>query len=267
MIPMLLNWIINKDNYFKNVATDIYSLAVSLSFYEPVLQLLSVTWMIKKCKVRRELKKGEKSILSQRQANLLFEGVEFMISERYAKTMLLFMLVCFFAYPIPLIPLIAFGGSILQYMVDKYLLLRRYKLPKQMGPLTAQTFTTLLPFGCVIYSTSLLYFSHLNLENKNHRILGIILLVLSTLYFFVPLTPIIKYIRNKAKKKKPEEVPTYADSCLLFTTDYNRANPVTEREAKLKHLRKLLSARRISSNEYEEQKKEIEESIFVEVSH
>jgi hypothetical protein len=272
MIPMLLNWIINKDNYFKNVATDIYSLAVSLSFYEPVLQLLSVTWIIKKCRIRRELKKGEKSILSQRQANLLFEGVEFMISERYAKTMLLFLLVCLFAYPIPLIPFVAFGGSIFQYMVDKYLLLRRYKLPEQMGPSTAQTFTTLLPFGCVIYSTSLLYFSHLNLENKDHRILGIILLVLSTLYFFVPLTPVIKYFRKKTEEKRnAEEAPTYADSCLLFATDYNRANPVTEREAKLKHLRKLLSAGRISSNQYEEQKEEIEENFLPEdldeVSH
>jgi hypothetical protein len=258
MIPMLINWIINKDNYFKNVATDIYSLAVCLSFYEPVLQLLSVTWMIKKCKVRREFKKGEKSILSQRQANLLFEGVEFMISERYAKTMLLFLLVCFFAYPIPLIPFIAFGGSILQYMVDKYLLLRRYKLPEQMGSSTAQIFTTLLPFGCVIYSTSLLYFSHLNLENKNHMILWIILLVLSTLYFIVPLTPVIKYFRKKIEEERnAEEAPTYAESCLLFATDYNRANPVTEREAKLKHLRKLLIAGRISSNEYEEQKEEI----------
>jgi hypothetical protein len=270
MIPMLLNWIINKDNYFKNVATDIYSLALSLSFYEPVLQLLSVTWMVKKCKVGREIKKREKSILSQRQANFLFEGVEFMISERYAKTMLLFLLVCFFAYPIPLIPFVAFGGSILQYMVDKYLLLRRYKLPEQMGPSTAQTFTTLLPFGCVIYSTSLLYFSHLNLENKKHRILGIILLVLSTLYFIVPITPVIKLFRKKAEREKAEiekaeEAPTYAESCLLFTADYNRANPVTEREAKLRHLRKLLIAGRISSNEYEEQKEEVEESFFPEV--
>jgi hypothetical protein len=272
MIPMLLNWIINKDNYFKNVATDIYSLAVSLSFYEPVLQMLSVTWMIKKWKGRREFKKGEKSIMSQRQANLLFEGVEFMISERYAKTMLLFLLVCLFAYPIPLIPFVAFGGSIFQYMVDKYLLLRRYKLPEQMGPSTAQTFTTLLPFGCVIYSTSLLYFSHLNLENKNHRILGIILLVLSTLYFFVPLTPVIKYFRKKTEEKRnAEEAPTYAESCLFFATDYNRANPVTEREAKLKHLRKLLRAGRISSNQYEEQKEELEENFLPEdldeVSH
>jgi hypothetical protein len=265
MIPMLLNWIIAEEGkYFVRVASDIYSLTVSLSFYEPVLQLLSTTWLVKKWRIRRELKRGEKSILSQRQANFLFEGVEFLIAERYAKTMLLFLIVCFFSYPIPLIPFVAFGGSVFQYMVDKYLLLRRCKVPEQMGPSIAQTFSTLLPFGCVIYATSLLYFANINYSNSSHRNLGISLLVLSVVYFFLPLNFLIKYFKKDVEESQDQEKtdPTYRESRLLFTSDYNRVNPVTQREARHAFLRRLRLAGRISAQQYEEQKEAIEESIL-----
>jgi hypothetical protein len=119
MIPMLLNYFIADGRYFDNVAGDIYSLTVSLCFFDPVLQLINISWFIKMFRVRNQLKLGDKSLLSQRQANQLFEGVNFIISERYAKTMLLFLLVCFFSYPIPLIPVVAFFGGIFQYIVDK----------------------------------------------------------------------------------------------------------------------------------------------------
>jgi hypothetical protein len=118
-----------------------------MCFVDPILQFFDIFWFYKKFKMWREKRKGDKSNLSQNEANILFEGNEFDISEKYAKTMLLNLIVCFFSYPIPMIPVVAFFGSIFRYLVEKYLLLRRHKIPEQLGSATSQAFCSFLTFG------------------------------------------------------------------------------------------------------------------------
>jgi hypothetical protein len=146
-IPMLMHGLISKNEFFENVSRDIYSLTLSMCFVDPIFQILSISWYWKRIKMSSEKRKGDNSNLSQNEANKLFEGNELYISEKYANTILLYLIVCFFSYPIPMIPVVAFFGSIFQYLVEKYIFLRRHKIPEQLGPATFQTFCSFLTFG------------------------------------------------------------------------------------------------------------------------
>jgi len=52
----------------------------------------------------------------------------------------------FYAFPLPIISVICFFGGIFQYWIEKYLLLRRHKIPEQIGPTMAEVFGNMIPF-------------------------------------------------------------------------------------------------------------------------
>jgi hypothetical protein len=93
VIPILLQSLEFNDNFFENMSNQMYSLIINMCFVDPLLQIFDVFWICKRVRRIREKRKGVKSNLSQREANELFEGDEFVISERYAKTMLLTLIV------------------------------------------------------------------------------------------------------------------------------------------------------------------------------
>lgn len=89
------------------------------SFLTPALDLFNPGYFIKLARQKFEQKLGEKSKLTQKQANLLFEGPDFGIVRRYVAILKLTFLTCFYCQAIPLANLYILIGLSLKYFVEK----------------------------------------------------------------------------------------------------------------------------------------------------
>jgi len=189
--PLFVNY--GREDWFDSggLMVDIFYNTLSLCFVSPFAYLFNPVHLVKKCKQRSEVKKGEDSKLTQRQANHLFEGPPLDMAQRYANTMLLFLMTVFYVYPMPIMPLLTMCGVGFQYWVEKYILLRRHKLPEQMGSTMAEVFSNMIPFFCFIYGISLLTFSNILSEGDN-SLIGLIAFIITLGYFFLPIRFLIK---------------------------------------------------------------------------
>ena len=178
---------------------DIFSNTFSVSIISPLIYLFDVEYIIKRIRMCREEWLGNKSKMTQRQANKLFEGPPLDMAQRYADTMLLFSIVLFYAFPLPILSLLGVIGSCMQYGIEKWTLIKRHKYPEQMGATMADVFTRMIPFFCLLYSMSMLIFMS---ELSGGRITFCLVFFLMVLiYFLVPVTPIIKqYCKCYSKK-------------------------------------------------------------------
>jgi cellobiose-specific phosphotransferase system component IIC len=71
--------------------------------------------------------------------------------------MLLFLLVLTYSHILPVLPLIGFFGTIYQYWIEKYVLLKRHKIPEVVGATISKFFSNMIPYALVIYSLSIFY--------------------------------------------------------------------------------------------------------------
>jgi flagellar biosynthesis protein FlhB len=90
VVPLFVNF--GKGNWFNSggLMVDIFYNTLSVSFLSPIFYFFNPAYFIKKYMMFREERKGDNSKMTQRQANLLFEGPALDMAQRYANTMLLF---------------------------------------------------------------------------------------------------------------------------------------------------------------------------------
>lgn len=119
IIPLIVNW--RRDNWFNKggLMTDIFYNTISVSFVGPIIYLIAPAYLVRKIKICCAKSKGNKSKLTQRQANKLFEGPPLDMAQRYSNTMLLLTLSAFYVYILPIVPIIALCGTLFQYWIEK----------------------------------------------------------------------------------------------------------------------------------------------------
>jgi hypothetical protein len=146
VIPIIVN--IGKKNWFgrSGLAIDVFLIVLVINFGPPTVELFSVVHYWKKFLFKYEKWKGKRSKMTQREANKLCEGPDSNISELYATTMLTFAMTIFYTPLIPLLPIVSLFGLIYKYWIEKYLLVRRYKLPEISSEHMALVFSDLIPF-------------------------------------------------------------------------------------------------------------------------
>jgi hypothetical protein len=108
IVPLFVN--VGKDEWFHpgGLMVDIFYITLSLSFISPFVYFFNPMYYVKRFRMWYEERKGENSRLTQRQANALFEGPPLDMAQRYANTMLLFAMTVFYAYPLPIMPILTF---------------------------------------------------------------------------------------------------------------------------------------------------------------
>jgi hypothetical protein len=157
-IPLMVN--LGKNNWFSDqgLFVDItYNMAI-VCFLTPIWSLVNPLYLYNKMKRWLAIRKGAKSLLTQQQANELFEPPDFDLPEHYANTVLIFWISLFYLFPCPIISLFACGGSFLQYWIEKWLLLKRSKKPKSIGEDIVMMFVNFFPFIILLYPISLIVF-------------------------------------------------------------------------------------------------------------
>jgi hypothetical protein len=102
------------------LVSDIFSIMISISFVDPIVQLMNIGGNIKNFMAWRELKKGKESRITQLEANKLLEGPQLMMADVFANAGNLILTATFFHPLLPLSMPIAFLGFSLSYWVNKY---------------------------------------------------------------------------------------------------------------------------------------------------
>lgn len=158
VIPLAVHFSIHDWFSTSGLATDVFVITIAISFFAPLIDVFEPIWLYNKLLVYLERKKGENSKMTQAQANKLCEGPPIDLPQMYCDTYLLLMVCFFYASLVPVISIICLFGVIYQYWLEKYLLLRRYKIPEEIGKEVAVAFTRFLPFCMFLYALGMFIF-------------------------------------------------------------------------------------------------------------
>jgi len=90
--------------------SDIFYNTLSICFVGPILYFYDPTHLLKVCKRKREVKKGDKSTLTQRELNELYEGQEISLENRYTSAFLIILVCSTYTVLLPILPIICFFG-------------------------------------------------------------------------------------------------------------------------------------------------------------
>jgi len=169
------------------------------------------------------------------------------MANRFANTANLFLTSIFFTPLIPFAPIVALFGMIFAYWVDKWMLLRRHKRPEELAGFMAQFFAGLLPYFTFLYALShFLYIRRLQKEydedpanvekigEENYVFTPLIGLIIVGVYILFPVRSIIN--KCVGENEGLLNVSPYDDNYLQFLSDYDRENPVTQRQGEMRLL-------------------------------
>ena len=151
---------------------------------------------------------------------------------------------------VPLVPLISvvwIFGIIYQYWIEKYLLLRRYKIPEQMGRHIASYFIKIIPFCMFLIALGQFIFIS-RLSGGENNIVQIPLWF-TLWYLILPFSLIFKTCNSYSQYSNSPAI--YEKHYKEFKTDYNKANPVSfniEDNCGDRELERRRSIRRMTAN-------------------
>ena len=152
----------------------------------------------------------------------------------------------------PLGIVISFFGFCLGYILEKFNFCKIYKKPEMLGSKIFEFYINYFVIILFAYTIGDLYL----LRNTfNSNIWSWVDLITFGSLIFIPYSKLltIDYLKvNKCDLYKKE----YKD-CIDFTQDYERANPINQKEGKINYLRKLKNKEIISENEYQNCLKDI----------
>lgn len=201
IVPFIVN--LRKNDWFiaSGLVVDIFFNLIGIAFVSPLTYIFDPLHVLRRCKKRRIVKQGQKSRISQRELNIIFEGPVLDMAQRYSNLMLLFMMTVFYTPILPITPLITGLGAIWQYWIEKYMLLRVHCRPETMGSFMPSLVSTALPIYVILYGFSN-YFFLTQLRGSNT--IGLISLIFSIAYFFIPaqflVTKFIKEVNRPDSK-------------------------------------------------------------------
>jgi hypothetical protein len=196
------------------------------AFFQPLLNFFNPFHLLRKYRQRRARVRAD-AYLTQLEANTLFEGPPLDLAQRYANVTKMFLVALIYAPLLPIGLLIAMCGIAFDYMISKYLLLRRHSRPNRLSSDLSNTITRLVPFGIFLYALSLFFFMNM-LESDGAGVAFVWMLVCLT-HLFLPIS-LVRRLCRKTSVDIFEQLyrnTDYYKDAVDFIDDYDRANPVT----------------------------------------
>ena len=117
-----------------------------------VMGFINPGFYIKNFLRKRERKKEDKSLLTQAEAQILFENPPYDISKAYADLLKTIFFTCFYAAIIPMGVLLSLIGICIIYWVHKLNILQRANIPYNQGYALSLEMTEYLEFSIIIFS-------------------------------------------------------------------------------------------------------------------
>ena len=182
--------------------------------------------------------------LTQKELNTLWEEPSVNLSMRYGNIMKTYFLSCFFFYILPIGPVICIFYYLLQFWMDKYLILRRNKKFQLLSGDLSLSVARMGLQGIVLMSVGVMLFRwKINGQCKHE---DIVLVILSALIYLCPLAKWIHMLRRDGgsssgestgegvpmpRTSKGGRVLTFDRIRHLLDVDYDRLNPLTRDKA------------------------------------
>lgn len=177
---------------------------------------------------------ANKSAMTQRQLNALYEEPEHNIAFDYSQLMNTMFTTAFYAPLIPFGIILSIGGLLVLYVIQKFKIPNHRTIRYSMSNLISLEMIELLEFILPIYSLSNLVYEYILAKDSTITIFSILGIVIGILNIFLPM----EYINEKLffVRPCPQIKETYKQNILNFQFDYDRANPATDEYARKKFI-------------------------------
>lgn len=231
IVSFILHW---GDFYSpQGLAAEMYNIMISNAVVQPVVYWLNPAYRVQQYIRWRACQKEDQVLLSQREAQKLFEGPEVDMPQRYATLMKTYLLTVVYAPMMPFSFLFGLLALCIQYWVDKYMLLRVHCRPVRLSHDLDEVMIQVIPVGAVLYACANWIF-FVDLED-DFFVPGVVGVVTTIVCYLLPVKKIRKIVGLKRSVKVKASVNTlsesekkYEDAAVDFVDDYDRLNPLTK---------------------------------------
>ena len=253
ILPTFCEFFINNSDGFEILISNMLMKFLVNAIVTPGMWRFNVGYYIKKIKIYYITNKEEIDI-NQKDLNELYEFPPMNVSAKYsyiAKTVLM----SFFYIPIfPLGVIISFLGFILAYWLEKYNFANMYKIPEMLNRQITEFYTNYFVLVFFVYGIGDYVFLRDTYESRTWSLVNII--VFGVLIIF-PYHQMLTFDYLKFEESQIYE-KDYDDKYTEFTSDYERANPMTEKEGKLRFLEAKKAKGEIKEEEFLQGKNELQ---------
>ena len=255
ILPTFCEFFINNSDGYEILISNMLMKFLVNAIVTPAMWTLSVGYFLKKIRIYFiEKKKPEDIEMNQKEMNELYEYPSMNVSAKYsyiAKTILM----SFFYIPIfPLGLVISLLGFILGYWLEKYNFANMYKMPEMLNRQIAEFYTNYFVLTFFVYGIGDWVFLHDSYKSKTWSLVNIILFGVLIILPYHQLLSIDYLHFDESSLHEDDYNVKYTD----FPNDYERANPMTEKEGKLRFLKAKKDKGIIKDDEFNKEKNEIE---------
>ena len=258
ILPTFCEFFINNSDGYEILISNMLMKFLVNAIVTPAMWTLNVGYYIKKIKIYYLTSKEDIDI-SQKDLNELYEYPPMNVSAKYsyiAKTILM----SFFYIPIfPLGIAISLLGFILGYWLEKYNFANMYKIPEMLNRQITEFYSNYFVLAFFVYGIGDYVFLNDCYENKAWSLVNIIFFGILIIFPYHQMLTFdfLKFEESQIHEKDYDE--KYTD----FITDYERANPMTEREGKMRYLEAKKAKGEIKEDEYNKEKNEIQNETLI----
>ena len=248
VVPLICE-LIRRSSGYEILISNMLMMFLVNAFVTPIMWTLNFTFFLKKfriCLLTWNKDPDNNHNMTQRELNDLFELPDMSISYKYsylAKTLLM----TFLYIPIfPLGILISLVGFILGYLLEKFNYSQMYKRPEMLNHKLCVFYVNHFDIIIFVYAIGDYIFMHDAYENEVIPLVKIIIFGIMTI---VPYSKLLKknFLGVKESKINTEE---YSEKFFTFSTDYERANPMTRKKGIKHYLQKMVESGKINDDEY-----------------
>ena len=253
VVPLICELIRNSNGYEILISNMLMMFLVN-AFVTPIMWTFNFTYFLKKFQIclidfKKDPKNEDKNHnMTQRELNDLYELPDMCISYKYsylAKTILMT-----FLY-IPIFPLgiaISLVGFVLGYLLEKFNYAHMYKRPEMLNHRLCVFYVNHFDVAFFVYAIGDYIFMNDSYENKNIPLAKIII------FGVITAIPYSKFLKKGCIGIQESDINSneYKDKYFTFSTDYERANPMTRKKGIKKYLKNLLEYKKITPEEYHE---------------
>ena len=241
ILPVVSNMIFGLDGS-DILVNNLLMIFITDIFLPPVLFYLGpdlALKLFKRSKARLELKnvKLEKSTYTQRELNEIFENPEMDICAKYSYINNVFLISLFYMSVFPIGMIFGFGALIFAY-ISEFLYIGMYKRPEVLNSSLCRFYVSNFKWSIFIFAIgNYIFLGPIHEDQRTSW--SLINLIVFFVLGLIPYQAIkFKTIGETEGGSKPE---TYDQNYYYFSTDYEKLNPFTRKQAYTQYFDRLIT--------------------------
>ena len=249
VLPVISNMIFGFDGS-DILVNNLLMIFITNIFLPPILFYLGpdlAIKLIKRSKARLELKdvKLEKSMYTQGQLNEIFENPEMDICSKYAYFNNVFLTSLFYMSVFPIGMIFGFASLVLAY-ISEFFYIGLYKRPEILNSSLCRFYVSNFKWAIFIFAIGNYIF--LGPINENQRTNWTLINLI--VFFVVGLIPYQAFKFNTLGESEGRtKTEKYGENYIFFSTDYEKLNPFTRKEAYTNYFNNLIESEIIDPKE------------------